>query len=133
MSAYPGAIAEKGTIGALYVSELMAGKSFNNFGAAKPSDQPIENAIIPQPAISESLDGIAEWTGILPSHINIDVDGPESSVIRGAARTLSRPRLKIVCIEDNGPEAGSETITALLEAEGFYLDLGAGENAFFKR
>jgi len=133
VSAYPLAISDKAAIDALYVSDLTAGKSLNNFGAARPSGEAIENAVVPLPAVSETLDGFVERTGIVPTHLKIDVDGLEDAVLRSGTQTLGQSGLKAVCVEINDQASETNEVFSLLEGNGFTLENRAGENAYFKR
>jgi FkbM family methyltransferase len=41
---------------------------------------------------SVSIDGLAEATGLVPTHVKIDVEGFELEVLRGGAKTFGSPR-----------------------------------------
>src|SRR3546814_5514520 len=66
---------------------------------ARPSDDPLWNAPLPQGSVSMSLDRFSEQTGIVPHHIKIDVDGIEPLIIAGAAKLLANPKLVSVMVE----------------------------------
>jgi FkbM family methyltransferase len=69
-----------------------------------------------------SLDDFIPTFGIeLPSHIKIDVDGPELDILRGASRTLANPILRTVMIELEPTNPSSSEATGLLERAGFTL------------
>src|SRR5690606_5864830 len=99
MFCYPIAVSDQDGAGKLFLSSVTAGKSLNNYGNARPSDDPIWNAMIPQGAVSMSLDSFIEKTGIVPHHVKIDVDGLEPQIIRGAARLLQNPKLQSMMVE----------------------------------
>ncbi|MFC3675121.1 FkbM family methyltransferase [Ferrovibrio xuzhouensis] len=99
MFSYPIAVADTESCGKMFLSSITAGKSLNNFGDARPSDDPLWNATIPQGSVSMSLDRFSEQTGIVPHHIKIDVDGIEPLIIAGAAKLLANPKLVSVMVE----------------------------------
>src|SRR3546814_6360779 len=88
MFSHPIAVADTESCGKMFLSSITAGKSLNNFGDARPSDDPLWNATIPQGSVSMSLDRFSEQTGIVPHHIKIDVDGIEPLII---ARSEEQP------------------------------------------
>lgn len=99
MTCYPLAISDGDGYGKIFLSSTTAGKSLNNYGAARPHDDPIWNAMIPQGTASTSLDRFVELTGIVPHHVKIDVDGLEPQIIKGAAKLLENPTLQSVMVE----------------------------------
>lgn len=67
------------------------------------------------PTRSVAMDTLDQGLGELrPSLIKVDVEGFESEVLRGAARTLQWPELKAIISED-----GSPAVTGTLRAAGF--------------
>lgn len=64
-----------------------------------------------------SLDGYVERTGIVPTHLKIDVDGAETGVLRGAQSLLANTVLRDIFIEVD--ENTREACVAILEAAGF--------------
>ncbi|MCG8325700.1 MAG: FkbM family methyltransferase [Thiotrichales bacterium] len=65
---------------------------------------------------------IREFAVHFPNHLKVDVDGPEESVLHGAAITLGDTRLRSVLIE--GDVAGTEKnkrLSSLLNEAGFEL------------
>jgi FkbM family methyltransferase len=65
-----------------------------------------------------AVDDFVAETGLVPSHVKIDVDGPERAIVEGMARTLRDPALKSLMIEINDAES-QRAIAALLGAAGF--------------
>jgi FkbM family methyltransferase len=65
-----------------------------------------------------SLDDFVAETGLAPTHVKIDVDGPERAIVHGMHATLRNPALRSVMIEINDPDDHT-AITALLAAAGF--------------
>jgi FkbM family methyltransferase len=67
---------------------------------------------------SISIDDFVAETGICPSYVKIDVDGPERAIVEGMRQTLRDPALRSVMIEIND-DAGHAAITAMLSEAGF--------------
>jgi FkbM family methyltransferase len=82
-----------------------------------------------------SVDSIVRRSGIVPSHVKIDVDGPEAEIIAGMAETLRNPTMKSLMVEINS-EAARESITRALAEAGFAAPLRpnpGNENYLFRR
>lgn len=57
-----------------------------------------------------------------PTHVKIDVDGSEVSVLRGMAKTLALPSVRLVQVEASQGEGGTaKEVIGLLSAAGFRL------------
>lgn len=119
MLSYPIAVSDAEGCGKMFLSSITAGKSLNNYGDARPSDDPIWNATIPQGSVSMSLDRFSELTGIVPHHIKIDVDGLEPEIIRGAKGLLANPKLHSVMIEIMDQMESHRTIHQTMLDAGF--------------
>jgi FkbM family methyltransferase len=65
-----------------------------------------------------AIDDFVAETGIAPSYIKIDVDGPERAIVEGMRTTLRNPALRSLMIEIND-DAGYKAIAALLGEAGF--------------
>jgi FkbM family methyltransferase len=65
-----------------------------------------------------AIDDFVAATGLAPSYVKIDVDGPERAIVAGMRNTLRDPRLASLMIEINDPDSHA-AITALLAAAGF--------------
>jgi FkbM family methyltransferase len=74
-----------------------------------------------------SLDGYIESSGIVPTHLKIDVDGAETGVLRGAQSLLANPLLRDIFIEVD--QNTREACVAILEAEGFGQTAEHGRSA----
>ena len=62
---------------------------------------------------------VRDYAPPFPNHIKLDVDGNEEQILRGAAATLSDPRLRSLLVEsDVGLDRRLEDITALLGQAG---------------
>jgi len=65
-----------------------------------------------------AIDDFVAETGLAPSYIKIDVDGPERAIVEGMRTTLRNPAVRSLMIEINS-EAGHRAIAALLGEAGF--------------
>lgn len=119
MTVYPLAISDGESYGTMFLSSTTAGKSLNNYGEARPSDDPLWNATIPQGAVSTSLDRFIELTGIVPHHVKIDVDGIEPAIIRGAAKLLQNPKLASLMVEIDQKSPEHVAMHDIILAAGF--------------
>jgi FkbM family methyltransferase len=130
---YPLAISKDTTISNLYLSSKTAGKSLNQFGSKLESSNHLWNAVIPQGSVSMSLDKVSELLGIVPTYLKIDVDGIESSIVKGATTILADKRLKRIMIEFN-PEKKEDCAAArTLERYQFSLEQKGPSGYFFER
>ena len=133
VSAFPLAISDKLSFGNLFLSAITAGKSLNNFGDARPSEEELWNAVIPQAAVSVSIDEFVRNTGVMPNHIKVDVDGIEPLIVAGARQTLADPRLKSIMIEIDENEASHLAILETMQASGFGRHIKDEAGVFFFR
>ncbi|MEW5788031.1 MAG: FkbM family methyltransferase [Pseudomonadota bacterium] len=133
VSAYPLAVSDGLGFGNLYLSAITAGKSLNNFGDARPSEEELWNAVIPQAAVSVSIDEFVAATGAMPNHIKVDVDGIEPKIVAGARKTLADPRLKSIMIEIDEQDENHLAIHEVMKASGFGRFLKDEAGVFFFR
>ena len=77
-----------------------------------------------------TLDDFCEFLGIKPNLIKIDVDGDETSILKGGQQTFSNPDLRDVFIEVDAKQPGCEKI---LTDYGFILIDKFGDNSIWKR
>lgn len=127
----PIALAGRDDIATLFLSDTYAGKSLNQFGRRTETEDPLHNAVIPQAAISLSLDRVVALTGVLPAHIKIDVDGLEPEILAGGSDTLADPALRSVCVEVE--ERHRRDIVATMAGAGLTVDREGSGNLFFRR
>lgn len=84
-----------------------------------------------QTMLTVDLDTLITDYGLpVPSHIKLDVDGPELEILQGARKTLANPALKSVMVELDDKKT-RRTIVALLEEAG--LSLAAEFDKAFSR
>ncbi len=133
VSAYPLAVADKLGFDNLYLSAITAGKSLNNYGDARPSDKALWNAVIPQAAVSISIDEFVHITGVVPNHIKVDVDGIEPKIVAGARETLANPQLKSIMIEIDEKDPAHLAIMDVMKDSGFKRHLKDEAGVFFFR
>lgn len=82
-----------------------------------------------------SIDSIVRRNGLAPTHVKIDVDGPEAEIVAGMKDTLRNPALQSLMIEINS-DAARESITRALAEAGFPPPLRpnpGNDNYLFKR
>ncbi|MEW5769641.1 MAG: FkbM family methyltransferase [Pseudomonadota bacterium] len=133
MSAYPLAVSDALGFDNLYLSAITAGKSLNNYGDARPSDDKLWNAVIPQAAVSISLDEFVRVTGVLPNHIKVDVDGIEHKIVAGGRQTLANPAVKSVLIEIDEKDPRHVAIYDAMRELGFARFVRDEAGVFFFR
>lgn len=69
-----------------------------------------------------ALDDLIQSLGLpVPNHIKIDVDGTELEILKGAAATLSNPRVKTLLVEVNEERDASVEIKEYLLRKGFKI------------
>lgn len=74
-----------------------------------------------QTMLTVDLDTLVSDYGLpVPTHIKLDVDGPELEILQGARKTLANPALKTVMVELDDKKT-RRTIVALLEEAGLSL------------
>ena len=139
------ALSDSSSIDMFYVrGNLRAGESIHQFGRATDDRGNPFSPVHRQGMFGISLDDLCFEYGLaFPTHINIDVDGQESSVIRGATRVLCDKRLRSVLLEiTESPSRAAEAadIYETFLASGFELlkkvrisPQGEAYNAIFVR
>lgn len=116
------ALGKSNAIDFLYLSAFTVGGAVNNLGSSVDyNHQPMDSAF-KQGALSISLDDLIEKYNLpAPSHIKIDVDGLESDIIHGAAKTISHPNLKSVLVELNDDLPEDAKVVRIFKENGFVL------------
>jgi len=106
----------------LRLSRLQAGRALHG-----DSNVSKDNHDHRQGLIVMSLDQLVFGDGglLLPTHLKIDVDGPELDILKGAQRTLTLPSLRHILVEVEDYER--EVVNKLLANAGFEFSAeGAG-------
>ena len=131
--AFPIGLGDEDGVGAFHLSEIGAGRALHNAGTASAAGSPHRQGIV-----VKRLDDLLRGQALLPppTHLKVDVDGPEHAVFLGAAETLALPELRHVLAEIADPHA--EPVAAMLNAAGFRLietgaHAGDGANYVFEK
>lgn len=104
-------------------SEHAIDRPLNHEGDFKPIDK--------QWVFAMPLDALAQQPGVpFPTHLKIDVDGPEEQVVASGTAVLADPRLVSVQVEISGD---AQPITALMNQGGLVLADQHRNNYIFRR
>lgn len=110
-----------------------------NHGGISPR-QASTPAVRMQTVPTYRLDDLVEWLHLKPpSHLKIDVDGAELSVLSGTVRLLTSPTLRWIMVEVDGAGRQAQAIETLLATHGFSLEGdhphagGVTHNRLFRR
>ena len=111
-------------LGAMQMRDQVIGTALHTFGEATDYRGKPFTPASRQGALALSIDALVEqFAAPFPSHIKIDVDGLETAVVAGGARTIRDPRLRSVLIEvDLNDTDEVQAISSLLEASGLVRD-----------
>jgi FkbM family methyltransferase len=143
----PYCIAFAGTtaLGVLNLAAREAGTSLHQFGKSGERSRYFKDSVSDvQGMIGYTIDDfIAQFTPPFPTHLKLDVDGLEWSILRGAPKTLRDSRLRSIMVELNlNDEKELDRATALLSDAGlacsmrgqvFVLNGETAMNHFFVR
>jgi FkbM family methyltransferase len=130
---FPLAVADQTSLSNLFLSSKTAGKSLNNYGESRPSEDPLWNAVFPQGSVAMSIEEICMHLSIVPDYIKVDVDGLEASIVKGATKTLDDSRLKGMMIEFNSANKDDVQAARTMRKFGFNLERRAHCGYFFRR
>jgi len=109
----------------LKLQNVVAGGALHSFGDIFKMGQQSTVPVAEQSCLCFRIDDLVTYDGIpFPTHIKIDIDGFELSMLKGAENTLADPRLKGIQVEtmdhdENAPQR--KAVTALIERHGFRL------------
>jgi len=109
------------SIDLMNLASTEVGTSMSNFGQALDFRGQAFNPAFKQGMIGYDIDSfVADFQLQVPSHIKIDVDGIELSIIQGALNTLKNPIVQSVSIElIDTDEQQVQDVTKILEFAGF--------------
>jgi FkbM family methyltransferase len=130
VQAYCMALCDRTGFDRLYLSEFNAGGACHSYGAPLDFNNRPRTARFAQGCYATTLDALVAAASIPPpTHIKIDVDGLEHSVVAGARETLRSPSVKSVLIEINSNLDEHWDIVDLLVAGGFEYSQAQVERA----
>jgi FkbM family methyltransferase len=106
----------------LYIPVFEAGRALNNFESACVESAGSGKPEFKQGVIAFSLDSyLSRYPRVFPTHIKIDVDGAESKIVKGAAKTLQDERLLSVSLEIDESLPEHEELAPFIVSKGFTL------------
>ncbi|MBF0482910.1 MAG: FkbM family methyltransferase [Desulfovibrionaceae bacterium] len=103
--------------------ELISGPAMHTFGGTIDYKGENFKPVHRQGVISASVDSL--WSFFrckFPTHIKIDIDGLELSVVRGMQKTLQDQRLRSVLIEVSEKDNDTDEILETIAKNGFTVD-----------
>lgn len=111
--------------GSLNLSSQALGTALNHFGRAGEMSRYSEGepGVASHGMLAFTIDDFTAWfKPPFPTHLKIDVDGLEFQILKGAAKTLADPRLRVLMVEltVSDLEENSQAV-ALLESYGLSL------------
>lgn len=114
--AFPIGLGAINQFGVLRLSSLEAGKALHGERMVLPGEEAHQAGMITQ-----TLDQLLTTTSVFqwPTHLKIDVDGPELEVLSGASKTLENPQLRHLLIEFEEKDIG--VAESQLSNKGFKL------------
>jgi|SRR5829696_2170456 len=120
------ALSDKTSLDSFNYHDLIPGGSLHTLGEAIDYKGDRFEPVLKQTVLSFKTDDlIAQFDLPRPTHIKIDVDGIEFSVLKGAEQTLSNGTLRSIVVELEAGE-GEQQITDYLSQQGFRLDARHG-------
>lgn len=118
VTALPVALADRTGLLPFHCQNLTAGGSLHALGEARDHRGEPFIPVATTSILSYDLDTLVEQFHLPePTHLKLDVDGTELSILRGAPRTLRAARSVLVEVDDH--RADGSAIQALLEEHGF--------------
>lgn len=122
VTAYNIAMSNVKGVGYLNIRQLTTGGALNNFGESLDYNKKTFVPDFKQAVLSYPLDlFIEEYRLPNPTHIKIDVDGLESSILSGMCRTLASAFLKSVLVELNTKLDEDKKVVDLMLGYGFQV------------
>ena len=120
------ALSDKTSLDSFNYHDLIPGGSLHTLGEAIDHKGNLFEPVLKQAVVSFKTDDfISQFDLPRPTHIKIDVDGIEFSVLKGADQTLSDSTLRSIVVEVEGGEREQE-ICDYLSQKGFRLDARHG-------
>jgi FkbM family methyltransferase len=118
---YPVALGAANGLSYLHVQDLHPGAALHTVSGDHLTTTRTERPVVAREGVVEmTLDAFCEQAGVAPTCMKIDVDGNETNVLDGAARTLSSPAFRSLLIEMPADPAQHAACTACLERAGLH-------------
>lgn len=131
--AYPLALSDGAQLDRLYLQNFVQGGSCHSFAEEVGFDLKPRRAGFVQGAYSVSIDQLVDSGSMpVPDFIKLDVDGIEHRVLRGAAKTLTNPKVKQILVELNTHLEEHRSIIEWLQSIGFAYDAQQAQGALRK-
>jgi FkbM family methyltransferase len=116
--AYAAGLSDETKIARFHSSRFIVGKAENWFTGLNEGGKEEKGQVVTGCPLYRLDAFMAEQPDLpSPTHLKIDVDGPEVRILKGAAATLARPSLRHILVELFDDQV--EEATALLSAHGF--------------
>lgn len=113
------ALSDRTGIATLNYSSLMPGGALHAVGEAVDYKGEEFRPVVKLPVLGFALDDLVRQFDLpIPSHVKLDVDGIELSILRGAEGTFRNTALRSVLVEILEGDAGSAQVIAWLERAG---------------
>ena len=132
--AFPVALSDTTGVATFHYQNMTAGGALHALGAPVDQNGVSFHPVASVPVLAYCLDQFAQQFALPPpSHIKIDVDGPELTILRGARGLLRAPSLRSLLIELGGAHRDRDAIVGELLDAGLVLESDAHENWLFVR
>jgi FkbM family methyltransferase len=116
------ALSDNTGIATFHYSSIIPGVALHALHSAVDNKGKDFNAVFSQPVLSYDLDGFIRQFAIEPpTHVKLDVDGHELTILKGAERTLAAGTIKSIIVELEPALETSRLITELLTRHGFVV------------
>jgi len=113
------ALSDRTGVAVLNYSSLLPGSALHALGQAVDYKGDHFQPVVEQSVLAFALDDLIRQFALPPpTHIKLDVDGIELSILKGAKKTLSSVALKSVLVEILEGDPQSAEVVALLEQSG---------------
>ncbi|MGQ0666828.1 MAG: FkbM family methyltransferase [Nitrospiraceae bacterium] len=116
------ALSDRTALEVLNYSSLLPGGALHALGQAVDYKGDRFQPVVKQSVLSFALDDLIRQFALpLPTHIKLDVDGTELSILKGAKMTLASVALRSVLVEILEGDPHSAELVSLLERSGMKL------------
>jgi FkbM family methyltransferase len=130
----PIALSDRTGIGRFNYRTLVAGGAVHALGEAMDGAGQAFTPVATQAVLIFRMDDLIEQFRLpVPSHIKVDVDGTEFSVLKGMERTLSSGAVRSMMVELNEGRGSADQVKVFLAEKGFEIHSKHGANHVFVR